>query len=145
VKLAHDLALVCLLSTSSGLILVRASVKTFRSIEPNLELNLNQEASHRIPPTAQHTTNRFYFCGRSLVEGPLGRGTNTMPPKGGSTKLSPMRLPPLPKLRVRRPNQADANPCLTLMSSVLSMFPSCPIPILQHWKDCGFVGEMKRG
>ncbi|KAN0090534.1 hypothetical protein V8E51_019113 [Hyaloscypha variabilis] len=47
-----------------------------------------------------------------------------MPPKGGSTKLSPMRLPPLPKLRVRRPNQADANPCLTLMSSVLTCWAS---------------------
>jgi len=34
-----------------------------------------------------------------------------------------MRLPPLPKLRVRRPNQTDANPCLALMSSVLSMLP----------------------
>lgn len=43
------------------------------------------------------------------------------PKKGSvSTALQPMRLPPLPKLRVRRPNQADANPCLTLMSSVLS-------------------------
>merc|ERR1711939_763028 len=43
------------------------------------------------------------------------------PPKKGSvsTALQPMRLPPLPKLRVRRPNQADANPCLALMSSVL--------------------------
>lgn len=46
-----------------------------------------------------------------------------MPPKGSaSTKLQPMRLPPLQKLRVRRPNQADANPCLSIMSSVLSMF-----------------------
>ena len=44
-----------------------------------------------------------------------------MPPKGGSTKLQPMRLPPLPKLRVRRPNQSEGNPCLALMSSVLSM------------------------
>lgn len=43
-----------------------------------------------------------------------------MPPKGSSTALQPMRLPPLPKLRVRRPNQADANPCLAIMSSVLS-------------------------
>ncbi|KAL2070099.1 hypothetical protein VTL71DRAFT_14779 [Oculimacula yallundae] len=44
------------------------------------------------------------------------------PPSKGSisTALQPMRLPPLHKLRVRRPNQADANPCLTLMSSVLT-------------------------
>ncbi|KAI6710016.1 mitochondrial 37S ribosomal protein YmS-T, partial [Diplocarpon mali] len=43
-----------------------------------------------------------------------------MPPKGSSTALQPMRLPPLPKLRVRRPNQAEANPCLAIMSSMLS-------------------------
>ena len=49
-----------------------------------------------------------------------------MPPKGTSTKLQPMRLPPLPRLRVRRPNQADANPCLAIMSSVLSMPKSSP-------------------
>ncbi|KAF8856850.1 mitochondrial ribosomal protein 10 [Acephala macrosclerotiorum] len=48
-----------------------------------------------------------------------------MPPKGSAaTKLQPMRLPPLPKLRVRRPNQADANPCLALMSSVLTCWAS---------------------
>lgn len=46
-----------------------------------------------------------------------------MPPKGASTALQPMRLPPLHKLRVRRPNQADANPCLSIMSSVLSALP----------------------
>ena len=28
-------------------------------------------------------------------------------------------LPPLPKLRVRRPNKPEANPCLGAMSSVL--------------------------
>jgi hypothetical protein len=31
-----------------------------------------------------------------------------------------MRLPPLPKLRVRRPNKAETNPCVVIMSSVLS-------------------------
>ena len=31
------------------------------------------------------------------------------------------RLPPLPKLRVRKPDQANANPCIGLMSSVLGM------------------------
>ena len=29
------------------------------------------------------------------------------------------KLPPLPKLRVRKPDRADANPCLGVMSSVL--------------------------
>ncbi|KAH8819933.1 hypothetical protein F5884DRAFT_762204 [Xylogone sp. PMI_703] len=47
-----------------------------------------------------------------------------MPPKGASTKITPMRLPPLPKLRVRRPNQSEANPCLAIMSSVLTCWAS---------------------
>lgn len=29
------------------------------------------------------------------------------------------KLPPLPKLRVRKPDRADANPCIGMMSSVL--------------------------
>ena len=45
-----------------------------------------------------------------------------MPPKGSvSTKLAPMRLPPLRRLKVRNPNAGDGNPCLAIMSSVLSM------------------------
>ena len=44
-----------------------------------------------------------------------------MPPKGGSTKLAPPRLPPLPKLRVRRPNAPQPNPCVGIMTSVLGM------------------------
>lgn len=31
------------------------------------------------------------------------------------------RLPPLPRLFIRRPNQVEANPCLAVMNSVLSM------------------------
>ena len=31
------------------------------------------------------------------------------------------KLPPLPKLRVRRPDQTNENPCLGVMSSVLGM------------------------
>jgi hypothetical protein len=47
-----------------------------------------------------------------------------MPPKGASTKIVPMRLPPLGKLKVRRPNDGGGNPCLPIMSAVLSMcFP----------------------
>ena len=42
-----------------------------------------------------------------------------MPPKVGSTKLAPQRLPPLPKLRVRRPNKPAENPCVGIMISVL--------------------------
>ncbi|RDW64965.1 hypothetical protein BP6252_10616 [Coleophoma cylindrospora] len=47
-----------------------------------------------------------------------------MPPKGASTKVTPMRLPPLHKLRVRRPNSSDPNPCLAIMTSVLTCWAS---------------------
>ncbi|KAL2349826.1 hypothetical protein BJ546DRAFT_1013981 [Cryomyces antarcticus] len=50
-----------------------------------------------------------------------------MPPKPGAattTAIAAPRLPPLPKLRVRRPNKSDANPCLGIMSSVLGCWAS---------------------
>ncbi|KAM0693389.1 hypothetical protein Q7P36_006643 [Cladosporium allicinum] len=34
------------------------------------------------------------------------------------------KLPPLPKLRVRKPDQTSANPCLGVMSSVLGCWAS---------------------
>lgn len=37
------------------------------------------------------------------------------------TRAAAPRLPPLPKLRVRKPDQANANPCIGVMSSVLGM------------------------
>lgn len=58
-----------------------------------------------------------------------------MPAKGATTKVAPVRLPPLPKLRVRRPNQTDANPCMGLMSSVLSMFPYALTSALENYGD----------
>jgi hypothetical protein len=36
--------------------------------------------------------------------------------------LTATRLPPLKKLRVRRPNKKEDNPCEAIMLSVLSMF-----------------------
>lgn len=54
--------------------------------------------------------NNCYFASGNLA---------TMPPKGASTKLVPPRLPPLPKLRVRRPNRQGENPCDGIMTSVL--------------------------
>ena len=51
-----------------------------------------------------------------------------MPPKGGSTKLAPPRLPPLPKLRVRRPNKPGENPCVGIMTSVLGIYTSASSP-----------------
>jgi hypothetical protein len=40
------------------------------------------------------------------------------------TNKNPIRLPPLRVLRVRQPNRAEPNPCLTIMSSVLGMPPT---------------------
>ncbi|KAA6410889.1 MAG: mitochondrial ribosomal 10 [Lasallia pustulata] len=45
-----------------------------------------------------------------------------MPAK--STKLTPTRLPPLPNLRVRRPNKMEMNPCMGIMTSVLGCWAS---------------------
>lgn len=39
------------------------------------------------------------------------------------TRAAAPRLPPLPKLRVRKPDQANANPCIGIMSSVLGTDP----------------------
>jgi hypothetical protein len=53
-----------------------------------------------------------------------GQRTFTMVPKPQGTAVQSVThrpLPPLPKLRVRRPNKPEANPCLGAMSSVLGM------------------------
>lgn len=62
----------------------------------------------------------------------------TMPPKATPKVNAAPRLPPLPKLRVRRPNRPAANPCSGILSSMLGMviiaasrmsIASCPIKI----------------
>lgn len=53
-------------------------------------------------------------------------GNTIMPPKSGSTKLAPPRLPPLPKLRIRRPNRPGENPCIGIMTSVLGISAFSP-------------------
>ncbi|EAT86208.1 37S ribosomal protein mrp10 [Parastagonospora nodorum] len=46
-------------------------------------------------------------------------------PQGSAVQSATHRpLPPLPKLRVRRPNKPEANPCLGVMSSVLGCWAS---------------------
>ena len=42
-------------------------------------------------------------------------------------KATAPRLPPLHKLRVRKPDQAGANPCIGVMSSVLGMLGRNPL------------------
>ncbi|KAI9816120.1 MAG: hypothetical protein M1832_005127 [Thelocarpon impressellum] len=43
-----------------------------------------------------------------------------MPPSLPARSAATTRLPPLPKLRVRRPNRGEANPCLGMLSNVLN-------------------------
>ncbi|KAK0738032.1 hypothetical protein B0T18DRAFT_334067 [Schizothecium vesticola] len=38
--------------------------------------------------------------------------------------VKPMRLPPLERLRVRNPNKIEPNPCMLIMSQVLSCWAS---------------------
>ncbi|PGG99520.1 hypothetical protein GX51_06260 [Blastomyces parvus] len=46
-----------------------------------------------------------------------------MPPKGAATRIKPLHLQTIQKLRVKSPNTHQANPCLAVMTSVLSPFP----------------------
>lgn len=70
-----------------------------------------------------------------------------MPVKGATTRLNPVRLQTIPHLRVRRPNQHEQNPCVTVMSSMLSMF--CPwiaaiaVDICVSWT--GLTGSQAAG
>ncbi|RJE18866.1 hypothetical protein PHISCL_08801 [Aspergillus sclerotialis] len=47
-----------------------------------------------------------------------------MPPKGASTRLNPIRLQTVERLRIRRPNKTDKNPCETAMSAMLNCWAS---------------------
>lgn len=47
-----------------------------------------------------------------------------MPPRTAPSLTTAPRLPPLPKLRVRRANKAETNPCVGIMSSVLGCWAS---------------------
>ena len=48
-----------------------------------------------------------------------------MAPKGNvSTRLNPLRLNTINHLRVRRPNQNEQNPCVTVMSTMLNCWAS---------------------
>ncbi|EON66888.1 hypothetical protein W97_06291 [Coniosporium apollinis CBS 100218] len=64
-----------------------------------------------------------------------------MPPKvGSSTAVTASRLPPLPNLRVRRPNRADVNPCLGIMTSVLGCWASSGYDVA----GCGVLEQQLR-
>lgn len=56
------------------------------------------------------------------LSGNMVAGKNS--PQALAKAASNPRLPPLPRLRVRRPNQGEANPCIGLLSSVLGCWAS---------------------
>lgn len=51
------------------------------------------------------------------------------------------RLPPLPKLRIRRPNKETQNPCIGVMSQLLGCWASSGYGI----EGCGKLEEALRG
>ncbi|KAH9840425.1 mitochondrial ribosomal protein 10 [Teratosphaeria destructans] len=51
-------------------------------------------------------------------------GKNSQQALARAATASSPKLPPLPKLRVRRPDKAEPNPCLGVMSSVLGCWAS---------------------
>jgi hypothetical protein len=62
-------------------------------------------------------TSRLPPCINSSI---LPRNSNTMPPKGASTLVAPARLPALSHIKVRRPDKNTANPCIGIMTNMLS-------------------------
>ncbi|GAB7333625.1 hypothetical protein MBLNU13_g05191t1 [Cladosporium sp. NU13] len=61
------------------------------------------------------------------------------------------KLPPLPKLRVRKPDQTNANPCLGVMSTMLGCWASSGhtsqgcAALEQALRDCMAVNRPKDG
>ena len=53
-----------------------------------------------------------------------------MVPKSSGGAIAPKgapRLPPLPKLKIKRPNKVEVNPCIGVLSSVLGAHPSITV------------------
>ncbi|RMZ74555.1 37S ribosomal MRP10 mitochondrial [Pyrenophora seminiperda CCB06] len=68
-------------------------------------------------PTTKNTTIEYRACAFPYTMVPK--------PQGSAVQSATHRpLPPLPKLRIRRPNKPEANPCLGVMSSVLGCWAS---------------------
>ncbi|KAF2200423.1 hypothetical protein GQ43DRAFT_73512, partial [Delitschia confertaspora ATCC 74209] len=65
------------------------------------------------PPVAIHLSPSTCRHLRIMVPKPQGQSA--------AKSVTHRPLPPLPKLRVRRPNKPELNPCLGVMSSVLGM------------------------
>jgi hypothetical protein len=50
-----------------------------------------------------------------------------MAPKGASTQLNPIRLQSVARLKIKRPDKQEINPCLGPMSAMLSASRTCSL------------------
>ena len=98
--------------------------------------------AERLPQSRTFTVMaRFWDDGSSTIQlldyrnaATTWTAISTMPPpKAHGQKLPKRPLPPLPKLRVKNPNVIEPNPCLGIMSSVLST--SSPIAVGHIWES----------
>jgi len=65
-----------------------------------------------------------------------GKGT----PQSLAKAATAPKLPPLPKLRVRRPNETNANPCIGVMSTVLGMSSlEGRVARMRLWRALGYA------
>lgn len=82
-------------------------------------VTLSLREPHVLPSTSRHI-QIFYpkHIERIMVAGK----NNAASLSRAATQAAP-KLPPLPKLKVRRPDRADANPCIGVMTSVLGACP----------------------
>lgn len=120
--LAHDRNLVCwhagFSKSGVGPLLSKLPSAKMFEIPRNIQNSSFAGVPHNWRSRSLFTLNQL----PRILKFPAGIKAD-MPPKGAATTtLKPMRLPPLHKLKVRRPNEGDANPCLSIMSSVLSTF-----------------------
>lgn len=109
-----------------------APIKSGRN-KPHLQNSQTKldDSGFKLSAQTQHcssSTSSFAFF---LLDCPaFGIALPTMVPKpqgtSAATKSVTHRpLPPLPKLRVRRPNKPEMNPCLGVMASVLGAWSDC--------------------
>lgn len=74
-----------------------------------------------------------HFHQPSLIASNMVAGKQSPSAVARASAAASTKLPPLPKLRIRRPDRVEANPCLGVMSSMLG----ASITIPQHTEDVG--------
>jgi hypothetical protein len=98
---------------------VQQSVPCIHSFSPQLPFDSTTS------PERRTLLGQFYT---SIQQRPLLHVPCAMVPKppgaGAVNKVGAPRLPPLPRLKIKRPNQAQENPCLGIMTSMLGCWAS---------------------